>query len=348
MEESQKTYAEVLKNVVTVEATRGSVDLAQGEGTMVEKGGAPLAPRKLLPPPVPENLVPIFNTAPSIRFSAVEGARATRAAVTADAEGRKILREKIVKRGDTFRLPGLPDGSYYLMAQSIDEIGLEGPPSSVLPFKIRVNPEPPITQQPRNRAKLKGTSVSFRWLAVGDAVSYHVQIARDGEFANVVLDKQGVRESTFAAEDLAYGAYFLRVASVASDGYQGAWSDPLAVTLSALPPTPSVEEPAISKDEIHLKTKNLGEGFAYRFQIAREAQFKKILIDSKTEKPELTIKRPAEAGKYYVRTAALDRDGDAGSFSAPQAFEVEKGFPYGWVGGSVGAVIIILLLIFAN
>jgi len=344
VDDSQKTYAEVMKSMITVDAANKSVDLAKGEGTMVEKGAPPLPPRKLLPPPAPVDIGAIYNTAPVIRFSAVEGAEAYRVMTSIDKEGRQLLREKIIKPRDAMTISGLADGSYYLLTQSIDSIGLEGPPSEAYPLRIRVNPLPPITQAPEDGAKFKGVPVKFQWLSVSDAVRYHAQIAEDREFTIIVLDREDLKDSTFRPDGLAYKTYYFRVSSIARDDYRGAWSDPLAFTLIPLPPKPSVDLPSVSKDEINLKSRNLGEGFTYHFQIARDKQFKEILVDNKTEKPGITIKKPKDAGTYYVQIAAIDRDGDAGEFSTPQSFEIKERFPYGWLGGGLGAVLLLLLI----
>jgi hypothetical protein len=279
-----------------------------------------------------------------IRFSAVEGAETYRIMAGKDKEGKQLLRDKIIKPGDAITISGLADGSYYLLAQSIDSIGLEGISSEAYPLRIRANPLPPITQTPRDGAKLKGTSAQFQWLSVSDAVRYHVQIAEDREFNTILLDKADLKESAFKTGSLAYKNYFFRVSSIAQDDYQGGWSDPLAFSLSPMAPTPSMDQPALSKDEINLKSRNLGEGYTYHFQIAKDKEFKQLIVDNKTEKPEITIKKPKDVGTYYVRTAGVDRDGDAGEFSPPQSFEIKERFPYEWVGGILGAGLLIMLV----
>lgn len=342
--EAQQTFTEVTENRVTVDAADKSVELAQGEGTMVKKGEPPLPPRKLLAPPSPVGLKPIYNTAPAIVFTRIDDAQAYRVMAAKDKEGKHLLREKIIKTNETFKIAGLADGAYYLLMLSIDPIGLEGLSSIAYPFTIRVNPLPPITQSPREGAKIKGKSVTFQWLSVSDAVRYHVQIGEDREFSKIAVNKTDLTSSSFKADTLEYKPYYFRISSIAKDEYQGAWSDPLPFTLTPLPPTPAVDQPAISKDEINLRSRSVGEGFTYHFQIAKDNQFKEILIDQKVSKPEITAKKPKDAGIYFVRTAAIDRDGDAGEFSAAQSFEIEERFPYEWVGGGVGLMIILLLL----
>jgi hypothetical protein len=59
-----------------------------------------------------------------------------------DQQGKQLVRESIIKPGEVATLAGLPDGTYYLLTQSIDSIGLEGPPSNASSFTIRENPLP--------------------------------------------------------------------------------------------------------------------------------------------------------------------------------------------------------------
>lgn len=343
VDETQKTFAEVMENRIDVDAASRRVALAQGEGTMVKKGDPPLPPQKLLAPPSPADLKSIYNTAPTIAFNRIDGAQAYRVMVAKDQQGKHLVREKIIKPAEIFKIAGLADGAYYLLTQSIDSIGLEGAASTAYPFTIRFNPLPPMTQSPREGAKVKGKSATFTWLSVSDAVRYHAQIGEDREFHKVILDRTDLTGTTFKADGLEYKPYFFRICSVAKDDYQGAWSDSLPFTMTPLPPTPSVDQPAVSEGEINLRSKSVGEGFTYQFQIAKDNQFKEVLIDRKVDKPEITAKKPTDAGTYFVRTASIDRDGDAGEFSSPQSFEIKERFPYEWVGGGLGLILLLIL-----
>lgn len=345
VDELEKTYTEVMENRVSVSAADKIVELAGGEGTMVKKGEPPLPPRKLSAPPDPVDLKPIYNTEPTISFSVIEGATAYRIMAAKDRQGKHLAQEAVIKPQDTFRIAGLADGDYYLSASSIDAIGLEGIPSLARPFTIRLNPLPPFIQSPRAGAKIKGNAVSFEWLSVSDAMRYHIQISENREFTKPAVDKNDLTGLNFNADTLAHKPQYFRISSIAKDGYQGAWSDPLPFELVPMPPIPVTEPPAVSKDEINLRARSAGEGFVYHFQIARDGQFKEIYIDRKEDKPEITIKKPKEAGNYYVRMAAIDRDGDTGGFSAPQSFEIKQRFPYEWLGGGLGLLLILLLAI---
>ena len=56
VDEAEKTFTEVIERRVTVDAASKSVDLAEGEGTMVKKGDPPSPPQK--PPAAAESREP--------------------------------------------------------------------------------------------------------------------------------------------------------------------------------------------------------------------------------------------------------------------------------------------------
>ncbi len=341
VDNGQSTFVEVTEKRVLVDGANKRIELAQLEGTLVKKDAPPLPPQKLLPPPNPVELKPIYNNEPTIAFTRIDKAQSYRVMVTKDREGKHVLQEKIIKPEETVTIAGLADGVYHLLLQSIDSLGLEGLTSNAYPFAIRANPLPPIISSPRDGSRLKEKKAALGWLSVSDAARYHLQIAEDRQFRKIVLDKTDLKGSDFKVNGLEYGTYYFRIRSIAKDDYHGTWSDTLSFTLPPPPPTPSVEQPVVSGKEINLRSKSVGEDFTYHFQISRDDQFQKILIDQKANKPEITIQKPKDTGVYFVRTAAIDINGDAGEFSPPQSFEIKR-FPYEWVGG--GGLILLLLL----
>jgi hypothetical protein len=72
----------------------------------------------------------------------------------------------------------------------------------------------------------------------------------------------------------------------------------------------------------HLQWKNMGEGITYQFQMARDIEFKEILIDQKCENPEITFPQPDSAGRYYIRIRPIDRDGHEYNFLPVQTYEI--------------------------
>jgi hypothetical protein len=76
------------------------------------------------------------------------------------------------------------------------------------------------------------------------------------------------------------------------------------------------------KNMVHLTWKNAGAGFTYQLQMARDKEFRQILIDEKCNKPEITFPEPAASGAYYIRLKPIGPDGRAGNFSPAQRYEI--------------------------
>lgn len=339
----ETTRSEVLSGTVAVESRHREVLLREGEGTGVRKGESPQPPRPLLSPPLPVGLVPVYKSEPlSIAFTAVEGACAFRGSLARDNEMRDVVRDKIVPAGEPLVVAGLSDGTYFLQTASIDHAGLEGMPSVPVSVGIRVNPQPPHLEAPQQGAEYRRTSIDARWLRVGDAAGYRMQVSGEPGFTTPLVDRrvEGVEQ----AVELGYGQYHFRVASVAADGYQGEWSDSLSFSLVKPPPIPAPEAPEVNDKQMRIRVRDAGKGFSYRFQVARDEQFADILHDAKGEIPELVIPRP-DAGTYYFRTSCIDSKGVEGGFSPSQSFVIESRFPYGALGVAGGIIGLLLLAI---
>jgi hypothetical protein len=237
---AEAARSEVLEGAVDVEGMRQKVKVREGEGTLVRKGEPPIEPRKLLQPPVITNLMSIYKVIPIyFEFSRVEGAVSYRALLSRDNDFKDILKEQIMKPGGQFRVFQADDGTYFLQVRSIDDIGLEGQPSDTATIKIRMNPMPPMTEAPQNGAVYGKNLVTFRWLRVGDAVRYHVQIAEDKGFSRLVEDSIDIRDTEYKAAHLDSGTYYFRISSIAKDDYQGEWSDILSFTIASGTPAPA-------------------------------------------------------------------------------------------------------------
>ncbi len=335
---------ESFDDIVEVEARDKTVQVNPGEGTLVSKAEAPILPRKLLPYPALLQPRPVYKKIPvRLAFEKVEGAASYRILLAKDTGVRDIVTERIISPEDTFDIAIVEDGTYYLQSASIDEIGLEGVPSAPVETRIRVNPVAPFTEIPRSQAEYPGASLTCKWLKVADASGYHIQIAEDNEFSRLVQDKSDITKTEYLTDDLDLKNYYFRVSSVAADGYQGEWSDTLAFAMVLPPPTPppAVEAPKAGDKEITIRWQDLGEGTTYRFQMAGEESFNKILVDRKVKSPEITLENPKKAGTYYVRTNAVDRWGQEGKFSSAQSFEI-KGSSLSGLSAVVAAIIFIL------
>jgi hypothetical protein len=343
--ERDKTSAEVLRGIVTVEAMKAKVNVREGEGTVVESGRPPRPPSPLLPPPLLIDAKPLYRSLPIIlSFKDVSGAVSRRVTLATDEGMRDVLWDAVVKAGDQAEITGLDDGTYYLQATSIDAVGLEGMPNEPATVTVRLNPVPPSLRHPREGAELIDRSVTFQWLKVPDAAAYHLQVVEDPDFTKLTKEVTDLRETECEAELPDFKTYHYRVRSIAGDGFAGLWSDGVPFSIIPPPPAPSVEKPSVGEEDITVRWRSLGNGVTYRVQVAKDEEFRGILEDTKVDKPEISFKRP-DAGTYYVRTAGIDASGREGTFSAAQTLEIERRFPYGLLGviGAIGMFLLIAL-----
>ena len=144
-----------------------------------------------------------------------------------------------MKPGEQFKIFQVNDGTYYLQVRSIDDLGLEGLPSDTATVKVRINPMPPIIESPANGAVSGKNLLMFRWLRVGDAARYHVQIAEDKGFSRLVEDPSDIRDTEYKPAHLEFKTYYFRISSIAKDNYQGEWSDVFSFTIAPGSPAPA-------------------------------------------------------------------------------------------------------------
>jgi hypothetical protein len=321
------TRSEVLKGMIEVGAKNKSVVLQEDEGTWVKRGESPLSPRKLLPPPMPSDLKPIYKQIPfQITFERIKDSPQLRVMVAIDQDNKDIVQEKVIHAGEAMDISGLQDGTYYLFTQSIDRVGLEGSLSQPYVFKLRVNPLPPFIQLPRNDAEFRERSAEIRWLKVEDAASYHIQVAEDPDFTILREEKVGVREKSYKTGELGFKKYYFRVRSVAADGYEGDWSSVGRFVVIPPPPSPTLEKPETGVKTIQLRWRSLAGIQNFHFQMAKDREFTEILIDQRIDQSSVLIPKP-KPGVYYARTSSIDSKGYEGEFSKPQSFEIKPPSP---------------------
>ena len=289
----------------------------EGEGTLVSKGAPPLKPRKLLPPPAPADLKPLYRRCRfKLEFDQVEGAVAYRLQLSTDPEGKDVIRERVIGVGEALEVAGIDDGTYYLQGRSIDGIGLEGLPLAPQVIRVRVNPLPPFIQEPADGVQFKGKTVSFRWLKVRDAAGISFRSPRSGSSAIPAVKPVESDAMSYDQSFGDFGSYYFRIRSLAKDGYAGVWSDTISFTLIPPPPSPAMEKPAVDEKELRIRWRDQGEKMSYRCQIARDEGFQNLLLEKKVDRPEITLPSRRSRGSIMcARARSIRRDMRADSRS---------------------------------
>ena len=129
-----------------------------------------------------------------------------------DKEFRQILIDKKCDQPEiTFRQPAASD-AYYIRLRPIWPDGQAGNFSPVQRFETSAGPEPPIIRSPEDIAEYRDIyDVRIAWSSVPRAAVYHVVLARDRTFHQIIYDNPNVVNTTLTLWNLDYGTYFLKV-----------------------------------------------------------------------------------------------------------------------------------------
>ncbi|MDK9716445.1 MAG: FecR domain-containing protein [Trichlorobacter sp.] len=342
------TRAEMLESRTDLSAMGATVPLKEGEGAFARSNEPPSPPIRLLDPPEPQNIAAVYgNKSSTVSFSQVQNAAQYRVLLARDHEGKNAVKTVVIKPDEAFVFEGLEDGSYYLLATSIGEEGLEGAPSKPCEIKVRRKPLPPDIVAPLDKASLPEMPLKSQWHNVLGVSVYQVQIATTPDFSGPLIESGDLKKTIYHSRELQGGTHYLRVRSLAEDGYAGDWSAVRAVSIVKLLP-PSLRKPDGDDNKLYLEWEPMKGATGYHLQIARDEAFGSILIDQTPAESKLVLENPPEPGKYYMRVAARNADQETSAFSKSGSFEIEQSKSYffealGFVGG-VGLALLLVLL----
>lgn len=333
-EPGQSAATEVLEGQVQVGNQRGQRLVGRGRSTRsssLERRPDPT--EALLPAPLLDAGQQRLDPLPaSLAWSAVAGAAQYRVEVVR-ADQPEILLFAQHTAGTTLTVPDLPPGTLRVLVRAVAADGVEGLDAGQ-DFIVRDQPIAPLTVRPVNQQIVNSARPRFEWSQVDGAEASVLQIARDAQFLEPVLEQESRSTHLRPAQDLAAGSYFWRVASRDRNGHRGRFGQPLALTISDAPIDPALQPPQAAKGQLTLRWQPGEPGQRYRVQLDRNGDFARPLLDREVDQPEVTLKRPWH-GTLHVRVQYIEEDGYAGPFSPTQQIKLPCRSCYGAGGGAL-------------
>ena len=122
-------------------------------------------------------------------------------------------------------------GEYHWRVATINSAGKRGPFSDTLKFRV-APPQPDLST-----AELDDEGMVFRWRAAEPGQTFTCQIARDKEFTELIVDRE-VEEPQLDLQTFEPGSYFIRIAIIDADGYQGPFAPYQTIKVPSPPPHP--------------------------------------------------------------------------------------------------------------
>lgn len=316
--DDRQTWGETLDGTVAVSGTMKSTTgrttlVTAGHGTVTSAQARVAEPMPLPAAPVLSGLPTLFER-PLLRLDLPEvpGASNYRIQIAEDADFRRV-RAEATSPQPHFRVAGLPDGHYHLRARIANAQGLEGR-DGTWPLQLKARPEPPIPTAPADRAKLRAREAHFSWTVHPQARAYRLQVAHDAGFTQLVLDQADLPDPQ-ATVPLPAGDYHWRIATTAAGQDKGPWGDAQLLLMRDPPAQPP--PPVITPDSLQFQLQ-AEPGQHFEFQMASDGAFARMLYSVTQDTPDITLPRPQEGGRLYVRYRAVDADGFIGPYTTPQ------------------------------
>jgi hypothetical protein len=332
--EESRTQAEVTEGSVAVRAGPRNTVVGHGYGAVVAAGQTtPIRAVPLLPAPDLSSVPATLNGARAeVKWQALEKAQSYRVQASDTATFETLLAD-LETTPPMARLPLLPDGVYFLRVRAIDAQALEGHDATAR-FVAETLPEPPFAIAPSAGSVVREVQPEFHWADAADAAGYRFELADNAGFERSLVLRQEKGTRARATQALAPGRYFWRIASDASNGRQGPYSDPIAFTLQPLPETGEIENETSDSRSMTFRWRAGEPGQRYRFQLSRSPDFKKTRVDQVVDQSQITLPK-LRAGTWYLRAQAIGSDGYEAPFPPAQRVKVPCGVCTGIAAGGL-------------
>lgn len=165
--------------------------------------------------------------------------------------------------------------------------------------------------------------IQFKLPSLAGAVGYRIQIARTQTFDEILFDQKQTGEQIHGP-DLPDGEYWLRVRGIDAHGLEGLNAESKFL-LNARPPAPFPLEPkpgsGVAEESPTFTWSRLATAKSYHFQIASDAAFGHVLVDSTpVPDPRLSPDKKLKLGTYFWRVSSIEEQEGEGPYSDPQEF----------------------------
>lgn len=319
-EKENTSSIEVLHGKVAVKGAKKQRLIKAGFGTKVAQGQQPIAPKKLLPAPaLPELPERIRIIGWTLSWEQLEGAAHYRVEVADEANFNTILWQKKTQYAKV-GLPDLLDGQYFVRVRGIDKLGLEGK-HKVTPFVMDTRPQPPVQLKPTPGQVFRATAPQLLWSDSAEADRYHLEVATDKNFEQLIVDKKDLNITKFdTSEWTDTQTYYWRLTSITRDGEFGPVGESRSYEIKPIPEKVTAEMNTTDDGTLVASWRAATPGLIYQVQMANDPGFEEITLDKKVSEAQISFE-PVLGQVRYLRVRGIESDGYQGPWGAVQTIQ---------------------------
>ena len=166
--------------------------------------------------PQHEGAVPLGEN--SFSWSKSEGISSYHFQLSKQLDFSQLTYDFTNNKGASASLPEpLAAGKWYWRVAAIDEQGV-GPFGKPNQFRV-MKPGPEA-----EAAAMSDTDIGFRWAEGADGDQYHIQIAKDANFEQLIVDETLAEPNYKLSREALSGDIYMRTKVIESDGFEGSWN----------------------------------------------------------------------------------------------------------------------------
>ena len=231
------------------------------------------------------------------------------------------------------------DGKYFIRIQAEDYTGNVGEWSEV--ENLLIDSESP--SEPIVTCSVSNKTISVDWEASEDYGSgvkeYRIEISPSWEFSDITASAT-VTGTSFTAENLADGEYYIRVQAIDHSGNASVWSSNSSVIVDTTAPSKVTGLRAIENSGIISLNWDFAEDAGigvkeYIVQYSKNSNFSSVAGTQTVTSDTCDFSNLAD-GKYYFRVKAVDKNGNVGEWSNSASAVVDSTAPS--IPGGLNAV----------
>lgn len=304
---AQGTQLEVTKGEVLLSSASGSQLVPAGQGASVKVQRAQIERHRLLPAPEPDTVAKQITSLPAtLSWRSQSGAERYKYVLVSREQGKVFVVDEGQLTKPELELDHLRNGEYELAMRAVDAKGFEGL-SNISALNIQQSGEAAELKSPADGQTVALAELGFEWQQA-DKASSQFQLARDGDFARVLIDTDFKDAEQFQLADeqtLAPGEYYWRVLSL-NHGQIETPSETRRFILRGELGKAQILSVNYVKNQAGLFWNKVALAESYLLQIASDPDFNSVLREQEITKTSAFLKLKHNQD-YYARVKALNK-----------------------------------------